>query len=242
MFHIKREICIGIFIGILTNIIWIPLALAFTNHKNIKLWLQGIMHWNKDIRFSISYLYRIKIDNKYLLIKGGNIGQYQPVGGVYKYYKSFSDKIREYEICSESNKNFYEEGDLRFITKGKYILKIIRWFNSGKNREINVDREFYEEIVTPGFLPEAAMKNMEVEFIRQTPPKMKYSTHFGMQEILIFNIFEARMSEEDLSNLKLATEKYRGKLVLVESEDIEQECFDLNGKSTKIGAHSKNIL
>ncbi|MDN5343038.1 MAG: hypothetical protein PWP28_1913 [Oceanotoga sp.] len=238
MFHIKREICIGI----LTNIIWIPLALAFTNHKNIKLWLQGIMHWNKDIRFSISYLYRIKIDNKYLLIKGENIGQYQPVGGVYKYYKSFSNKANKYEICSESSKNFYEDGDLRFITKGRYIPKIIKWFNSGTNREINVDREFYEEIVAPGFLPETAMKNIEVEFLKQTPPKMKYSTHFKIQEILIFNIFEVRMSEEHLNNLKLATEKYRGKLVLVEREDIEKECFDLNGKSTKIGAHSKNII
>jgi hypothetical protein len=238
VFHIKREICIGI----LTNIIWIPLALAFTNHKNIKLWLQGIMHWNKDIRFSISYLYRIKIDNKYLLIKGENIGQYQPVGGVYKYYKSFSNKANKYEICSESSKNFYEDGDLRFITKGRYIPKIIKWFNSGTNREINVDREFYEEIVAPGFLPETAMKNIEVEFLKQTPPKMKYSTHFKIQEILIFNIFEVRMSEEHLNNLKLATEKYRGKLVLVEREDIEKECFDLNGKSTKIGAHSKNII
>lgn len=228
--------------GLLTNIIWFALGIMVANYKNVILWSKKMIFWNKKVRFSIAYLYRIKIDNKYLLIKGGNIGQYQPVGGVYKYYKSFSDKIREYEICSESNKNFYEEGDLRFITKGKYILKIISWFNSGKNREINVDREFYEEIVTPGFLPEVAMKNMEVEFIKQTTPKMKYSTHFGMQEILIFNIFEARMSEEDLSNLKLATEKYRGKLVLVESEDIEQECFDLNGKSIKIGAHSKNVL
>lgn len=238
MFHIKREICIGI----LTNIIWIPLALAFTNHKNIKLWLQGIMHWNKDIRFSISYLYRIKIDNKYLLIKGENIGQYQPVGGVYKYYKSFSNKANKYEICSESSKNFYEDGDLRFITKGRYIPKIIKWFNDSENREINVYREFYEEIVEPGFLSEEVMKNLEIEFLKQIPPKMKYSTHFGIKEILIFNIFEVRMPEQYLDTLKLATRDNKRKLILVEREDIEKECFDLDGKSTKIGGHTKNIL
>ncbi|MBV1818120.1 hypothetical protein [Clostridium cochlearium] len=231
-----------IWVGLLTNVIWFVLGLMVANYKNIILWLKGIMFWNKDIRFSISYLYRIKIDNKYLLIKGNRIDQYQPVGGVYKYYESFSDKINKYEIRSESNKNFYENSDLRFITNGKHISGIIKWLNGGENREVNVYREFYEEIVAPGFLPEEVMKNLEVEFLKQIPPKMKYSTHFEMQEILIFNIFEARMSEDYLNTLKLATEKHRGKLALVDREDIEKECFDLDGKSTKIGAHSKNIL
>lgn len=233
-----RDICIGL----LTNIIWFVLGLILANHKNIILWFKGIIYRNKDIRFSISYLYRIEINNQYLLIKGDNINQFQPVGGVYKFYKSFSNKANKYEICSESSKNFYEDGDLRFITKGRYIPKIIKWFNDSKNREINVYREFYEEIVEPGFLSEEVMKNLEIEFLKQIPPKMKYSTHFGIKEILIFNIFEVRMPEQYLDTLKLATEDNKRKLVLVEREDIEKECFDLDGKSTKIGGHTKNIL
>ena len=54
------------------------------NYKRIWLFIQSVIHYNKDIRFSISYLYRIKIDDKYLLIKGSKIEQLQPVGGVYK--------------------------------------------------------------------------------------------------------------------------------------------------------------
>ena len=36
------------------------------------------------IRFSMSYLYRIKIDDKYLLVRNNNFGHYQLVGGKYK--------------------------------------------------------------------------------------------------------------------------------------------------------------
>ena len=86
------------------------------------------------------------------------------------------------------------------------------------------------------------MKNLEIEFLKQVPPKMKYSTHFGIEEILIFNVFEVRMPEQYLDTLKLATEDNKRKLVLVEREEIEKECFDLDGKSTKIGGHTKNIL
>lgn len=233
-----RDICLGLLI----NVIWLALGLMLANLKNIILWFKGVMFWNKDIRFSISYLYRIVINNRYLLIKGSNIGQYQPVGGVYKSYKSFSNIANKYEIRSDSSKNFYEDRDLRFITKGRFIPKIINWFNDSRNREINVYREFYEEIVKPGFLPEEVLKNLEIEFLKQVPPKMKYSTHFGIEEILIFNLFEVRMPEQYLDTLKLATEDNKRELVLVEREEIEKECFDLDGKSTKIGGHTKNIL
>jgi hypothetical protein len=38
----------------------------------------------KEIRLSIAYLYRIKINGKYLLVKNRNRNFFQPVGGVFK--------------------------------------------------------------------------------------------------------------------------------------------------------------
>ena len=50
-----------IFLGLLINVIWAIIGFAFANRKRIKMYLDVLRFWNKDIRFSIAYLYRIKI-------------------------------------------------------------------------------------------------------------------------------------------------------------------------------------
>src|SRR5690606_17970355 len=52
-----------------------------------KLWVclvARVRYPNTYIRVSIAYLFKIYVDGKYLLVKGRNIDQLQPVGGVYK--------------------------------------------------------------------------------------------------------------------------------------------------------------
>lgn len=74
---------------------------------------------------SCAYLFKIKQDGKYLLIKGNRIEQYQPVGGVYKYYNSFNGVKYKLELKDESKSHFYENRDLRLITKGRYLVKFL---------------------------------------------------------------------------------------------------------------------
>lgn len=212
------------------------------NYKNIILGIKSIYHWNEKIRFSISYLFRIKINNKYLLIKGSNIEQLQPVGGVYKVFDSFKTIEKENEIIFENEKGFYEENDLRFRTKGKYIKNIIKWFNSRLNREISVSREFYEELIINNILPLDSLVETKFEFIKQVKPKMAYSTHFGVNEILIFEIFEVLLSEEDKNKIINQIEKGNNLIKLVDWNDIEHECVEIEGQSRKIGAHTKYII
>ena len=51
-----------------------------------KLKRGGFITDNTIIRISFAYLYRIKIGDKYLLVKNERgTGKYQPVGGVYKF-------------------------------------------------------------------------------------------------------------------------------------------------------------
>ena len=78
----------------------------FQNRKNIVIWIKTFFQKEKEFRISYAYLFRIKIENKYLLIKGKRIEQYQPVGGVFKYYNSFIDKYNLWEIKAEKNSNF----------------------------------------------------------------------------------------------------------------------------------------
>ncbi|MFR7650579.1 MAG: hypothetical protein ACLUYK_04905, partial [Eggerthella lenta] len=58
------------------------------NRRRLALLGTSITKQKKRIRISAAYLFRIKIDERYLLILGGNIDQYQPVGGVYKFFPS----------------------------------------------------------------------------------------------------------------------------------------------------------
>ena len=55
-------------------------ATIFHNRLRVKIWLQSILRRNKNIK--------IKQNGNYLLIKGNQIEQYQPVSRVYKHYNS----------------------------------------------------------------------------------------------------------------------------------------------------------
>ena len=116
-----KDIIINLIVAFITYLS----ATIFHNRLRIKIWLQSILRWNKDIRLSCAYLFQIKQNGKYLLIKGNRIEQYQPVGGVYKYYNSFNEVKSKLELKDESERHFYENGDLRLITKGRYLVKFL---------------------------------------------------------------------------------------------------------------------
>lgn len=209
----------------------------------IKIWLGLIGHSKDRIRVSCGYLFRIKMDNRYLLIKGKRIEQFQPIGGVYKYYASFNDVKNSLNITEEQNSSFYEEGDLRVYVPGKNVLKFIRWFNSGKNREVNVTREFYEELIVPGYIPENAIINAKFEFIKQAECKLGYSNAFRCKEVLIHNIYEVTFSDSTyLEKLNSVINQGEKNLRFVSQIDIEREAVEVNGVENKIGAHAKNIV
>ena len=113
----------SIFTGLVDNVIWFFIGVLAANYKSIWLFFQSIVRWNKDVRFSISYLYQIKYGDKYLVIKGNKIDQYQPVGGVYKSYESFGDQANAMGVILENKDRFYEDGDLRLQLKEKMFQK-----------------------------------------------------------------------------------------------------------------------
>jgi len=84
--------------NLISSGIWFLIGIFAANYRRIGLFVKSLIHWSEDIRFSIAYLYKIKIDDKYLLIKGSKIEQLQPVGGVYKVCSSFSTIERKLNI------------------------------------------------------------------------------------------------------------------------------------------------
>ena len=209
----------------------------------IKIWAGLIAHRREKIRISCGYLFRLKYNNRYLLIKGRRINQYQPVGGVYKSFDSFRDVANRYEIVDEREHSFYEKYDLRIYLPGKNVIKFIRWFNTEKNREFTVTREFYEELIATRFLPQESLLDAKFEFIKQAECRLRYSNAFRCKEILIHNVFDVSFSNSVfLDKLIESVENSGNELIWASETDILREAVNIDGVEVKIGAHAKNVL
>lgn len=171
------------------------------------------------------------------MIKGNRIEQFQPVGGVYKYYNSFNEIKSKLELKDESESHFYENGDLRLITKGKYLVKFLDWFDTKKNREITVIRELIEELQPAEISIGQLIKNVRIEYLKTVKEGIKFSQHFQMDEQKIFNIYEAKIPV-DILNIVLNSDRY----CLVEAEEIERLCCTRDGLSKKISETAKYII
>jgi len=146
---------VEILITILKTLFTKGVTILWENKNNLSLYMKTLFwnYRNKEIRFSISYLFRIKIPNtnSYLLVLNRRIdNQLQPVGGVYKRYGD--DKLFEkWDYMPDNKRNGLDVddesfSDLRFKVKGKHVIDVIKWFEEGKEREISAEREFFEEL------------------------------------------------------------------------------------------------
>lgn len=226
-----------IFVNLIVAFITFLASTIFHNRLRLKIYYQSLIRWNKNIRLSCAYLFRIRYNNKYLLIKGNRIDQYQPVGGVYKYYDSFNGLKENLELKDESESHFYENGDLRLVTTGKHLVKFLDWFDTKKNREITVIRELIEELEPSGISIENLIKQSQVEYLKTVKEPITFSTHFQMDELKIFEIFEVKIPKEILDDV-LKSEHY----FPVKAEDIEKFCCTKDGLSKKISATARYIV
>lgn len=208
---------------------------------------------NKEIRFSISYLYKIQIpeSNKYLLVFNRRIkNQLQPVGGAYKRYgdDSLFNKWLYKEDSSRNGLDVDKDSfkDLRFMVKGKYVLDVIKWFESGKEREVDTRREFREELIRTNILDSTIFEEISYKNIRRYSKNLSWSNHFSCYEILIFDIVEFIPNNEQAEALKaLAKQKNtisKG-FAIVDSDSIEQLRLLEGGiQIANIGQHTKLII
>jgi len=226
-----------IFVNLIVAFITFLASTIFHNRLRLKIYYQSLIRWNKNIRLSCAYLFRIRYNNKYLLIRGNRIDQYQPIGGVYKYYDSFNGLKENLELKDESESHFYENGDLRLVTTGKHLVKFLDWFDTKKNREITVIRELIEELEPSGISIENLIKQSQVEYLKTVKEPITFSTHFQIDELKIFEIFEVKIPKEILDDV-LKSEHY----LPVKAEYIEKFCFTKDGLSKKISATARYIV
>ena len=125
--------------------------------KSIRPYFYSSKYNNEKIRQSFAYLIRIKVNNKYLLIKSGHKrGLFGPVGGVY-HIEHIDYVYNTLGFARDSTPG--DSQDVRSKILGKNIEKFIEWFNPKENRETSPLREFREELLDSELIPKQLFGN-----------------------------------------------------------------------------------
>lgn len=139
-------------IVIVLSLIFIQIALdLYENFGRWKLVAQCRWHalWGRTIRFSMSYQYRIKVNDKYLLVKNSNWDFYQHVGGKYKRLPVTQKILTDLEASDDlrlSTSGLMKDDLAIFVPAGRAI-EFLDWFDTNREREVSHWREFYEELI-----------------------------------------------------------------------------------------------
>lgn len=203
----------------------IPLLDALAaNSRYLRLAWYSARFRKKTVRLSVSYLFRIKVDEMYLLVRGKRWPQYQPVGGVYKVSpgaKAFMNEIgaRDDDLVRVDT---ISRNDLRIRIPGKNLFRFVRWFESGHSRESSPWREFYEELIKTGALPLSDFPFILADFIRRDIRKIRFSEYADSWELLIADIYELIPTQEQLADLTQLKADMYPDLVWVTEDQIRR--------------------
>ncbi|MBP3619857.1 MAG: hypothetical protein J6J24_04275 [Clostridia bacterium] len=196
------------------------------------------------IRVSASYLFNIKIDNKYLLVKSERRNQFQPIGGCYKYFPEAEKFLSSIGATPEKKSNGIGSlMDLRLIIPQQQLDSFIKWFTSGENRETTYDREFNEELIS--LIPKEKQQLFNIiQAKKQNSGSFDifFDKEKNLKSIKPMDIISIALSSEQKCVISDVC-KHNPNLLIVTKEDI------LNGYTTlkdntkvKIGEHTRNIL
>lgn len=180
--------------------------LTFAEETDLFLIIPILLNWNKNIRVSFSYLFRIQVDGTYFLVRGNKKKKFQPVGGVYQKYDSSNAILKDiFQEDDEMKKG--NEKDLRGKVKGKDLKKFIQWFESRQDREITCHREFNEELVNSGILNKEKFEELHYSYLGTHKTNIFTSEYYG-REFLLADIYELELDEQKKKEFLKLKKKY----------------------------------
>lgn len=240
-------------IAIACSIIAPIIAFAFDsilkNYKNIKLWIStSTIYCRKKVRMSMSYIYRIKINDKYLLVKNSKWkDQLQPVGGAYKKLSNDLRRLEEMFQWSEDDKletTGVKKNDFRGYIPAPKVIEFLKWFKTGKNREVSHWREFCEELIRTDILSYDDFPHVEYSYAGSVVTPLKDSKLFGCKEILSYDVYDLIPTPEQEQVLLQLQEQASDKYAWVSSQLINTLGFNDTTKQQEytIGDHTKWTL
>jgi hypothetical protein len=152
----------------------------------------------------LAYVYRIKINGKYLLIKSRTRDYFQPIGGVYKTLPASKTLFDKLDVRSDrliETDHGIAKGDLRVFVKGLNVIEFLDWYDSRKDRETSPWREFCEELISTEYLPWKEFRYIDYEFKGrvETPIITLDSEDKGM---FMYDVFDLLPNDEQLPILE----------------------------------------
>lgn len=195
------------------------------------------------LRVTFAALVRIKVNSDYLLIKSKRIAdQWQPVGGVYKFFDQ--SKVNELNLRSDTGFKKTESNEFRLTFPSEHIfnaLKLMKWFESQQGRETSPHREYKEELLDSNLLTGDQFANPNFEYLCRKYV-LSFAQKFSVWELKIFEIFELKMNVEQVQSLKKLVDAQSGSLLLLDQKYIESAGFVDDSKDYKVGDQTKYIL
>lgn len=224
----------------------VPLIdLLIANGRYIRLAYYSVRHHQSHIRISASYLFRIQVDGKYLLVRGHRFPQYQPVGGVYKFAPSAQSFLNEIRAVTDDLVPVDEtsKDDLRIHIPARHLIKFVRWFEAGSSRESSQWREFYEELVSTRIVPRDTFPYIFADYIRREIRPLRWSEHANSLELLIADIYELLPTREQLGILEDLSRTERDGIFWATRDQIKRRGVNPGSNQTVvIGEHTSWTL
>ena len=164
-----------------------------------------VYRW-RDIRISVAYLVRVRVDDHYLLVRGHRIPtQFQPIGGVYKVRSDVLKQLQEeYRITPDTRfvGDAENAGDLRMMLPGSSVAAFLKWMGRRQEFETAPWREFYEELIKPGHLDAEAFATPHFEFVKTYATPLHFDQYSGHHQLLIYDVFDLLPTHQQTAELR----------------------------------------
>jgi hypothetical protein len=223
-----QDAIFNISLGLMFSCLIDFMIFLFDNKERWKLIKPQYWKRNLPVRITVAYLFRIECNGKYMLIKRHkkDFTGYQPIGGAYKYFKEENrENFDNLGIvpCNQVPRDDDTENDLRVvINKRKNLSDFFEWFEGRKNREIDPYREFYEELIEPGILPENLFKHIKYAYVGKHEEGVLKTDDYPIEQFRYADIFELRL-ETDAQKEAIRSLVKNDKIAFVTAEEIRKE-------------------
>lgn len=244
--------------GLVAGMTLVPLWASIVNFTDNTNWKTSqrklqrgkIIDHNTEVRISFAYLFRIKINGKYFLVKNERgTGKYQPVGGVYKVYSGEANYLRQNFFAEDDNKIPVDEsskGDYRLRFKNRYLRRFVRRFDEASDREMitNLTREFKEEMFNTRILEQETFGTLTYTYCGRHMTDFRYGEHFQCYELLLADVVQVELTEAQEQQFITLMGEASDKYIFASDEEIKSLGVRAgsNELAEKIGDHTKKIL
>lgn len=230
--------------GILSDVLKEKIMSIVPPPGKLKLWWKlGRLPKNEYVRISAAYLLRIRLDNRYLLVKGHRVKKFQPIGGAFQRYPGASEIINKLGVLDDNKIEIDEinRGDLRVRVPALKVISFLKWFDTGKDRETTIEREFREEVIKTEILPANLFEHPRASLLYECQ-NFHFSSHYRCHEILLHQVYEVHLTDSQKEYLRSTLHHQSPEWIWSTEEAIMHLGYEGNRKLYEVGEHTRLLI